>query len=95
MPIREWKWERIGLDFMVGLPKTLGMFDFIWVVVDILTKLSHFIPIRIEYNTQQLAKVYVRKIVRLHEVPLLSSQIVLRSSPPCFEGSYIRNWAHN
>ncbi|WMV18447.1 hypothetical protein MTR67_011832 [Solanum verrucosum] len=70
MPIPKWKWERIAMDFVVGLPKTLGKFDSIWVVVDRLTKLAHFILVRIDYNAQQLAKVYVKKIVRLHEVPL-------------------------
>ncbi|WMV18765.1 hypothetical protein MTR67_012150 [Solanum verrucosum] len=70
MPIPEWKWERIAMDFVVGLPKTLGKFDSIWVVVDRVTKSAHFIPIRIDYNAEQLAKVYVKEIVRLHGVPL-------------------------
>jgi len=70
MPIPEWKWERIAMDFVVGLPKTLGKFDSIWVVVDRLTKSAHFIPVRIDYNAEQLAKVYVKEIVRLHGVPL-------------------------
>ena len=69
MPISEWKWERIAMDFVVGLPKTLGKFDSIWVVVDRLTKSAHFIPVRIDYNAEQLAKVYVKEIVRLHGVP--------------------------
>ena len=70
MSIPEWKWERIAMDFVVGLPKTLGKFDSIWVVVDRLTKLAHFISVRIDYNAEQLAKVYVKEIVRLHGVPL-------------------------
>ncbi|WMV25259.1 hypothetical protein MTR67_018644 [Solanum verrucosum] len=70
MPIPEWKWEMIAMDFVVGLPKTLGKFDSIWVVVDRLTKSAHFIPVRIDYNAEQLSKVYVKEIVRLHEVPL-------------------------
>ncbi|WMV50347.1 hypothetical protein MTR67_043732 [Solanum verrucosum] len=69
-PIPEWKWERIAMDFVVGLPKTLGRFDSIWVVVDRLTKSAHFIQVRIDYNAEQLAKVYVKEIVRLHGVPL-------------------------
>ena len=51
MSIPEWKWERIAMDFVVGLPKTLGKFDSIWVVVDRLTKSTHFIPVRIDYNS--------------------------------------------
>ncbi|XP_049406042.1 uncharacterized protein LOC125869618 [Solanum stenotomum] len=70
MPIPEWKWEMIDMDFVVGLSKTMGKFDFIWVVVDRLTKSSHFILVRVDYNVQQLARIYVKEIVRLHGVPL-------------------------
>ncbi|WMV32536.1 hypothetical protein MTR67_025921 [Solanum verrucosum] len=62
---------RIAMDFVVGLPKTLRKFDSIWIVVDRLTKPTHLIPVRVDYNAQQLAKVYVKEIVRLHGVPLL------------------------
>ncbi|WMV50511.1 hypothetical protein MTR67_043896 [Solanum verrucosum] len=48
----------------------LGEVDSIWVVVDRLTKSAHFIPVRVDYNAQQLSKVYVKEIVRLHGVPL-------------------------
>ncbi|WMV13720.1 hypothetical protein MTR67_007105 [Solanum verrucosum] len=68
MPIPEWKWERIDMDFVVCLPKTLGKFDSIWVVVDRLTKSANFILVRVDYNAQQLAKAYVKEIVRLHGV---------------------------
>ncbi|WMV33095.1 hypothetical protein MTR67_026480 [Solanum verrucosum] len=60
----------IAMDFVVGLPKTLGKFDSIWVVVDRLTKSTHFISVIIDYNSLQLAMVYVKEIVRLHWVPL-------------------------
>jgi len=58
------------MDFVVGRPKTLGNFDSIMLVVKRLTKSVHFIPIRIDYTAQQLAKVYRKKILRLHGVPL-------------------------
>ncbi|WMV19554.1 hypothetical protein MTR67_012939 [Solanum verrucosum] len=53
------------MDFVVGLLKTLGKFDSIWVVVDRLTKSTHFILVRVDYNAQQLAKVYVKEIEEL------------------------------
>ena len=43
MVIPEWKWERITMDFIVGLPRTSRKFDAIWVIVDWLTKSAHFI----------------------------------------------------
>ncbi|KAH0670765.1 hypothetical protein KY290_026159 [Solanum tuberosum] len=70
------------MDFVVGLPKTLGKFDSIWVVVDRLSKSAHFIPVRIDYNAEQLAKMYVKEIVRLHGVPSLSSQTVAGDVKP-------------
>ena len=70
MLIPEWKWERIAMDFVVGLPKTLGKFDSIWVIVDRLTNSSHFIPVKMTYNAEKLAKLYISEIVRLHGVPL-------------------------
>lgn len=51
------------MDFVVGLPKTSGRFDFIWVVVDRLTKSNHFILIRVDFNADV-------KEMRLHGVPL-------------------------
>lgn len=36
-------------------------------MVDRLTKSSHFIPVRIDYNVEQLAKVYVKEMVRFHK----------------------------
>ena len=50
MPIPEWKWERIAMDFVVGLPKTMSKYDSNWVIVDRLTKSAHFIPVKVTYN---------------------------------------------
>ena len=70
LPIPEWKWENITMDFVTGLPQTQRKNDAIWVIVDRLTKLAHFLPIRWGCTLDQLAKRYVDKIVRLHGVPL-------------------------
>ena len=59
MHIHEWKWHRIAMDFVVGLPKTLGKFDSIWVIVDGLTKSAHFIQVKMTYNAEKLAKLYI------------------------------------
>ena len=42
MPIPEWKWDKLGTDFIIGLPRTRLGYDSIWVVVDRLTKVAHF-----------------------------------------------------
>ena len=50
MPIPEWKWERIAMDFVIGFSCTLAMFDAIWVIVDRLTKSAHFVAVQTTYN---------------------------------------------
>ncbi|PNX87285.1 retrotransposon-related protein, partial [Trifolium pratense] len=68
--IPEWKWERITMDFVTGLPRTLRGFDSAWVIVDRLTKSAHFLPVKTTYSASQYAKLYVERIVSLHGVPL-------------------------
>ncbi|KAA3453025.1 pol protein [Gossypium australe] len=68
--IPQWKWERITMDFVSGLPLTPSKKDAVWVIVDRLTKSAHFIPVRVDYSLQRLAKLYVAEIVRLHGVPV-------------------------
>lgn len=69
LPIRDWKWDKVGMDFITGLPRTRSGYDSIWVVVDRLTKVAHFIPVKTTYTNAQLAKRYISRIVCLHEVP--------------------------
>ena len=57
------------MNLVVGFPKSLGEFYSIWVVVDRLNKSAQFILIRIDYNAEQLTKLYVKEIVRFHRVP--------------------------
>ena len=66
LDIPKWKWENITCDFVVGLPKTKRNNDAIWVVVDRLTKAAHFIPVRMMMSMQQLVKLYMENIVKLH-----------------------------
>ena len=47
------------MDFVVGLPKTLGKFDSIWVIVDRLTMPAHFISVKVTYNAEKLTKIYI------------------------------------
>jgi hypothetical protein len=49
LPIPTWKWEDISMDFIVGLPRTTKGFDSIWVVIDRLTKIAHFLPVKTDH----------------------------------------------
>jgi hypothetical protein len=69
LQIPQWKWDKIGMDFIVGLPRTRAGYDSICVVVDRLTKEAHFIPVKITCNSAVLAELYMSRIVCLHGVP--------------------------
>ena len=60
----------IAMDFISGLPRTSSGYDAIWVIVDRLTKISHFLPIKKTYSTDRLARLYVNQIVCLHGIPV-------------------------
>ena len=70
LPVPEWKWEHVTMDFVVGLPRTQRGADAIWVIVDRLTKSAHFLPVRVSDTPEKLATQYVDEIVRLHGVPV-------------------------
>jgi transposase InsO family protein len=67
--VLEWKWEEIAMDFIVGLPRTQLGYDSIWVIVDQLTKVGLFIPVKTIYSRPQPAKLYMSRIVCFHGVP--------------------------
>jgi hypothetical protein len=45
LSIPTWKWDDISMDFIVGLLLTARKFNSIWVIMDRLTKSTHFIPV--------------------------------------------------
>ena len=56
-----WNWEQIGMDFIVGLPRTSTGHDSIWVIIDRLTKTGHFIPMKKTYSLKRLAEIYISR----------------------------------
>jgi hypothetical protein len=57
------------MDFIVGFPRTQSGYDSLWLIVDRLTKVAHFIPVKTIYSRPQLAELYMSRIVSLHGVP--------------------------
>src|SRR5262249_51082751 len=70
LPLPEWKWERMTMDFVVGLPRTQKGCDSIWVIVDRLTKSAHFLPVKTTYSAAQYAQIYLNEIIPLHGIPV-------------------------
>jgi transposase InsO family protein len=66
--VPEWKWKEIAMDFIVGLLRTQPGYDSIWVIVDRLTKVTHFIPVKTTYSGPPLVELYMSRRVCLHGV---------------------------
>ena len=69
LQIPEWKWDSVGMDFITGLPTSSRGNDSIWVIVDRLSKVAHFLPVKTTYQSLKLAELYIARIVSLHGVP--------------------------
>ena len=59
IPIPQWKWDNITVDFVSVFPLTQRKYDSVWVIVDRLTKSAHFLLVRLDYSMDQLAELYV------------------------------------
>ena len=69
LPIPEWKWEVVTMDFITGFPITGKQHDSTMVVVDKLMKAAHFIPLKTTHKASYVADIFVKEITRLHEIP--------------------------
>ena len=56
------------MNFVTGLQITFNKNNVIWVIVDLLTKSAHFIPIKTDFSLAKLTKLYIRDIVKLHGI---------------------------
>jgi hypothetical protein len=70
LAILEWKWDKVGMDFITGFPRTKRGNNAIFVIIDRLSKVAHFLPVRESITASQLADLYISRIVSLHGVPL-------------------------
>jgi hypothetical protein len=69
LPIPEWKWEVVTMDFIIGLHRTSKQHDSIMVVVDKLTKSTHFIPLKTTQKAADVADIFLKEVARLHGIP--------------------------
>jgi hypothetical protein len=69
LPIPTWKWEDISMDFIVGLPRTAKGYGSIWVIIDRLTKIAHFLQVNTYYPVLTYAELYIARIISLHGIP--------------------------
>ena len=69
LPIPEWKWEVVTMDFIIKLLRTNKHHDSIMEMVDKLTKAAHFILVNLTHKETDIVDIYMREIVRLHGIP--------------------------
>jgi hypothetical protein len=87
LEIPTWKWEDISMDFIVGLPHTRKGNDSIWVIVDRLTKVAHFIPVKTTFETHKLVELYIDNILELHG----ASKSIVSDRGPQFTAKFWRS----
>jgi hypothetical protein len=66
LPIPEWKWDVVKMDFITGLPRTSKQHDSIMVVAENLTKAAHFIPLKTTHRVANVADIFLKEVARLH-----------------------------
>jgi hypothetical protein len=69
IPILEWKWEVISMNFITRLPKTKKQNDSIMVVIDKITKYEHFILVKSTHKIINIADIFMKEIFRMHGIP--------------------------
>ena len=58
------------MDFVTHFPRTSWKHEAVWVIVDRLTNLAHFLAVRMTFTLEEFYRLYIREIVRLHGVPV-------------------------
>jgi len=84
LPIPEWKWEVISIDFITGLPKNKKQNDSIMVVVDKLSKATHFIPVKSTYKAVNIADIFMKEVFCLHGIP----KVIISDRDVKFTGNF-------
>ena len=57
------------MDFVVDLPKTRRQHDSLWVIVEMMTKSAHFIPMKSTYRAEDYLRLCIDEILRWHGIP--------------------------
>ncbi|GJV19359.1 putative reverse transcriptase domain-containing protein [Tanacetum coccineum] len=70
LEIPQWKWDNITMDFITKLSRKSSGYDTIWVIVDRLTKSTHFLPMRENDSMDNFTRLYLKEVVTRHGIPV-------------------------
>ena len=68
LPIPDWPWQSVGLDFMGPLPKSKG-YDYLLVVIDRFMLQVHLPPMNTHATVKAVTWLFFMEIARLHGMP--------------------------
>jgi len=77
-------WEKVSMDLITGLPKSEGK-SVIMVVVDRLTKYTHFCALSHPFKSSIVATTFMETIQKLHGSP----KIIIGDRDPIFTGNFL------
>jgi hypothetical protein len=69
LPVPTGRWERIGIDFVVGLPTVKGGENTVCTIVDHATRRAHFIPMKEQTSAEDFAAIFMKNYFVLHGMP--------------------------
>jgi hypothetical protein len=84
LPISEWKWEVVMMDFITRLPRTSKQHDSIMVVGENLTKASHFISLKTTHKETNVVDIFLKEVARLHIIP----KMIVSDRDPKFTSNF-------
>jgi len=83
LPIPDRIWTEISMDFVEGLPSSMGR-DVIMVVVDRLSKYAHFVALAHPYTAGTVVRLFMDNIFKLHGLP----KTIVSDRDPVFTSNF-------
>lgn len=83
-PIPKWEWEVISIDFITGLPRRKRKNDYVMVVIDKLSKTTHFIHVKSTYKSVNIADIFMKEVLKLHGI----TKVIISDRDVKFTGNF-------